>query len=95
MAPFRQASLHLPQASLASPLRRPLKSVQCSRSSTGMLGTAWGKGVKIAVRWLSPASNSLAMRRLGQAAWQSPQPLHRSSSTERAFWRMVTLKLPM
>ena len=49
----------------------------------------------MAVRLPSPASNSLGMRFAGQAAWQSPQPLQRSSFTERAFLRIVTVKLPM
>jgi hypothetical protein len=49
----------------------------------------------MAVRLPSPASNSLGILRAGQAAWQSPQPLQRSSFTVRALRRIVTSKLPM
>ncbi len=49
----------------------------------------------MAVRLPSPASNSLGIFFAGHAAWQSPQPLQRSSSTERAFLRTFTVKLPM
>ena len=49
----------------------------------------------MAVRLLSPASNSLGIFLDGQTAMQSPQPLQRSWFTERAFLRTVTSKLPM
>ncbi len=44
MAPLRQAAAHLPQTSFLMPLAMALKRPQLTRSMTGVLGTAWGKG---------------------------------------------------
>ncbi len=62
---------------------------------TGMFGTACGNGTYIAVRFPSPASNSLGTFFTTHAFWQAPQPLHFVSSTLRAFCRMRTRKFPM
>ncbi len=95
MAPRVHASAHFPQTAFLIPLRMPMNRAHRSRSSTGRFGTACGKGTEIAGRFPRPHSNSLGTLRLGQARVQAPQPLHRSSSTERALRRMVTSKLPM
>ncbi len=67
---------------------------------TGTFGTACGNGTKMAGRRLRPMSNSLGIWVVfdlpwGHFVWHSPQPVHRFSSTERAFLRIFTSKLPM
>jgi len=68
--------------------------VQCWRSMVGLEGTAWGKGMPMAVRVPRPSSNSEGIFFWGHFCQQAPQPVHLLQSTLRAFRRRWTLKLP-
>src|SRR5512145_3148137 len=71
-----------------------MKYVQFSLSITGKFGTACANGVYTAFRYPSPASYTSSITFFGHFSWQIPQPVQSSSLTKRAFFLIVTLKLP-